>query len=503
MRSLTLTWVFVLTSLLAGCATDRSYRAVLLDQENPDRYDVIEDGTGRYISGNPIFIGKDTQFSIRMNAVSPGWISQRFAPSSALKREDSASTDSTSAMRDHFKSKELWILTRIKSVSPADILETRSKQYFKASNVKFQTEAFALIPLDEAERVVFSHLSDSAYRITIEVFEIDSFRLKQEIAMAGQNPGVSQVLLDAAGTVTNILGAAVGDHVVSRLKSLADQPFAMERMLLEIGATREFSGEILVQRDTRAFSELYPGESFMSQNYFLVDWIKSGGATPPDGLTLLSEVNHRREILEFRKACLVTGADADACKGLANESLSFVEIQVDESPQDLDVKPEQLTREGLEDKRIELAAEVLPMRDRIRELLFTAAGAPEANSAVNSNADSAAAASSTGSTAFVALTPRIAPDVVGVDAQGAWQGIESLNQAESNLGDHADAMLALSDHIDSISRLMRGTANNQIFEVQSVLAAGRQKLQEYRQIDQLASSDNLSSLRAHLLRPLD
>jgi hypothetical protein len=57
-------------------------------------------------------------------------------------------------------------------------MELKLNRYFKASNVQFGSTAFSLMNLDKAERIIFTHMADTAYTITFEIFEIDGFEIK-------------------------------------------------------------------------------------------------------------------------------------------------------------------------------------------------------------------------------------------------------------------------------------------------------------------------------------
>lgn len=485
------TYIIVAISFLASCTTDNSYRAVLLDQSDPkstERYDSIYDAQGRYISGNPINIGNDTRFSIVIDAISPGWLLQQSAARKILQSNESSNQPSVLAPRDHFKDKELWVLTKISSVSSADIMETQSKQYFKASNVKFETEAFSLIPLDEAEKVIFTHLSDSAYRISFEVFEIDGFEIKQEIQRAGQNPGISQILIDGFNTTKNILGATLGDYVTSRLKEAVGQPGALERLLLELGATREFSGQVMVHRSDKPYSELYDGP-YNSRNFFLVDWFKSGKATPPKESILADETNHLISLEEYRNACVVNTAqsETDTCMSISDSKLSYVQFRVDESPSNFAFTSEQLSDIALEQSRMELVETITTTRNDIRALLFDTEDGTQ--------------------NAYDSLTDLLQRASASPSISTNWARLADLEQVGNGIADHVAAMLAISNQLNSVSLLGELTedeaVSNNLSAVHAKLSIVKPRLIEFQKLTELMSFEQRADLRRHILRPLD
>lgn len=212
-------------------------------------------------SGNPVYIHNNTKFSVRIDEINPGWIyrvqpSQQLEsssghPNSRMRRPSSSKTKHPISQEqfDHFRGHELWLLTTISSVNVNDPLETKSKRYFKATNVKFDSQSYSILPLDSDEKYVFTHESDSSYRITFQLFKVDQFALKKELAKIGQNPGVVGTGKALFDTLKNTAGALVGDVLQSVWEEKASEGLALERFLLSIQATVEFHGELIVLRE--------------------------------------------------------------------------------------------------------------------------------------------------------------------------------------------------------------------------------------------------------------
>lgn len=203
--------------------------------------------------GNPIFIHNDTKFSIRIDEIGAGWL-YREPPKDSFKNVEDFNFQKidgdpiSKAEFDHFRGRELWILTTISSLNPNDPLETKSKRYFKATNVKFDAQSYALVPLDSDERFIFTHESDMSYRIKIQLYSINNFELKKELAKIAKNPGVIGIGKALVTTLKNTVGAVAGDVIESTLNDKAGEGLALERFLLSVDAVEEFSGEALVLR---------------------------------------------------------------------------------------------------------------------------------------------------------------------------------------------------------------------------------------------------------------
>jgi len=217
---------------------------------------------GSLISGNPIFIHSNTKFSVRINEVNTGWIF-RDSPKDQHANQNYKSTIANSTKSyngdannpiskrhfDHLRGHELWLLTTISSLNVNDPLETKSKRYFKATNVKIDSQSYSLIPFDQDEKYIFTHESDSSYRIKFQLYKVDGLALKKELAKISRNPGLVGVGEAVLATLKNTAGAVAGDLITSIWEEKSAEPLALERFLLSINATEELYGEVTILRN--------------------------------------------------------------------------------------------------------------------------------------------------------------------------------------------------------------------------------------------------------------
>lgn len=208
-------------------------------------------------SGNPIYVDNNSVFEIRIDEIMPGWIHQGVIQNMPLEKHNETSectednndgkpcyyTSWTDEIADQLYGKELWIVSKIESISNNDILERNSKVYFNATNVKLNSFSFKPIPLDVDELNLFSHSSDSAYRLTIKVYEVQGFSIKKEALKAyDSNPGISGLLVSGWEVIKNTVGALAGELIENQWKTKSKEDQFIERLLLENGAEIEFQG---------------------------------------------------------------------------------------------------------------------------------------------------------------------------------------------------------------------------------------------------------------------
>jgi hypothetical protein len=249
--------VILASLLVSSCASylQNSTKAVLFKapekpQTGLQRYQMQTDKQGYFFGSNPVFISSDSKFSIRINAVHPSWIAPPNRPLGAEGVSSISQDDGLSqSIFEHIRGKELRLLTTVEALDTSDPLETNSKRYFKATNVKFDAQSYMLVPLDSSERYVFTHESDTSYRVKFQLFEVDNLGLKKALVRVSRNPGIAGVLEDIFKTATNTLGALAGDIVTEEFQRVRTEELALERLLMQSGASEEFHGTILVLRD--------------------------------------------------------------------------------------------------------------------------------------------------------------------------------------------------------------------------------------------------------------
>lgn len=206
--------------------------------------------------GNPVFIHNNTKFSIRLDEIGAGWLYRELGTAESRQAHQNENfylpnVDRHPISRNdfhHFRGRELWLLATISSLNSNDPLETKSKRYFKASNVKFDAQSYALLPLDADEKFIFTHESDMSYRVKLQLYSINNFELKKELAKISKNPGLIGVGEAILSTLKNTVGSIAGDLIESTWNDKIDEGLALERFLLSIDAIEEFNGEILVLR---------------------------------------------------------------------------------------------------------------------------------------------------------------------------------------------------------------------------------------------------------------
>ncbi|AOT06984.1 hypothetical protein [Pseudoalteromonas luteoviolacea] len=281
--------LIVICCFLFGCShTNHSIQATLYKETSTDSdtYDFIQ------FSGNPIFVDSNSVFEVRIEEIMPGWIHQGVVQNAPLEQhnqnpdcDDSDDSDDSDDgpcfynswddnIADQLYGKELWIVSKIESINKNDILERNSKVYFNATNVKLNSFSFKPIPLDIEELNLFSHSSDSAYRLTIKVYEVQGFNIKKEALKAyDNNPGISGLLISGWEVIKNTFGALVGEVIENQWKERKEEEQFIERLLLENGAVIEFQGVMQILRKKDELRKTGPVGKI--EQYLLYDPYKS------------------------------------------------------------------------------------------------------------------------------------------------------------------------------------------------------------------------------------
>lgn len=259
--------IFLLSSVctIGGCASNvDSSRAFLYEEQPcvekcdvsddltiPESFSLVKDVNNLVFSSNPIHIAENSKFSIDFQRINPGWIhsgKKRKKEKSRSLEEVVATSKITSTEENHLKGKEMWILTTIRSLDVTDPLESNSKIYYKASSIKLDAESFTNIPIDISESRVFTHSSDSSYRLDVRLLEVDNIKIKQELKRFQGSGGFEGILMAFYKTAKKLTGAIAGNFIDTRLTQAASQPLAFERLLLNAGSTVEFQASVIISR---------------------------------------------------------------------------------------------------------------------------------------------------------------------------------------------------------------------------------------------------------------
>jgi hypothetical protein len=244
---------------LGGCAT-RHYSELLLykcDSDDCKQQSVRDD---LVYGSNPVFIRRDAKFTVELSEVSPGWIHQK----TVADAPDADSSDIKRRESQHLRGKELWLVTRVVALKADSPLELEGKGYYKISNIKLGSGSFAAVPLDSAEQLLFSHKADTAYRMTVRVYEVDAFEIKRTLGRTYRdNPGLWGLASAAWSTFKSTVGSLVGDTAASLAKNAldlnaVDDPLLMEAILLQSGATIELSGTLHLYTEKWPDGEVVP-----------------------------------------------------------------------------------------------------------------------------------------------------------------------------------------------------------------------------------------------------
>lgn len=266
--------------MFAGCAKYHATSASLLvvkRDKTETKTDYIKEknlisNDELYVGNNPIYLHGDTVFSVELKQVYPGWVHQN-ANNTRVAPEDS--TWKRSAARQ-LKNRDLWVLVSIQSLSNQDPLELKTKKYFTASNVKLESESFALIPLDEKESIVFTHIVDGSYRMNIKVYEIKAFELKQALLWLKQeNPGIVDVVQTGVDALGGTVKSLLGHTLFKWLEQKNEEPLFFERILMELGGVIQFHATVLFLKNNQMAEFKGLKLEVDTKQYYLYDYYKS------------------------------------------------------------------------------------------------------------------------------------------------------------------------------------------------------------------------------------
>jgi hypothetical protein len=247
-----------------GCSTNHFSEAILYKKTTGSTYGVPKTGN------NPVYVDSKSVFQLEIEYLQPGWIHNG---ESMPTLDDDSYIGFKKNITRHLYGKELWLLTKIESLSSEDVLERNSKTYYKTTNIKLNSESYAKVALDQSEKVIFSHEADSQYRITFKLYEVDGFDIKKAAVKAyDDSPGLAGIFLTIGQTITSTLGSLAGSIVTDLWKSANEEQLFVERLLLENDATLEFQGALHVLREDGILNASTP---MKNTEYVLYDKFKS------------------------------------------------------------------------------------------------------------------------------------------------------------------------------------------------------------------------------------
>ncbi len=283
--------------IASGCAKTHSFRTFLLEEDkplNPGKFKMVKNDNNIFLFGNPIEILGDSKFGIKILEIRPGWIHQDKKIKMPKQDKEKWGKNAT----EHIISKELWLITHITSLDNSDVLEINNKNYYHATNVKFDIGSYGTILLSDEEKYVFIHDADSSYRISFRLYEVDQFAFKRQLMKVIKDPGVSGVVWASYETFKNTASSFIGQPAVAAFNGLIDnvkeqseKEMLLERLLLQASSVIEFQGSVVFQKAEDNFSDkrgtkvgtAIPGvsykvpieEVFQSREFMLYDFQKS------------------------------------------------------------------------------------------------------------------------------------------------------------------------------------------------------------------------------------
>lgn len=313
---------------LSGCMTKKHYSdAVLYEPKPSDANQMIYVASD--MSSNPIYVTKNSSFKLEIDYIRPGWMHQ----GKAFKAPNLESKDWGRKKVNHFYGKELWLLTKIESLSSNDVFERDSKIYYKFTNVKLNSASFLKVALDSDEKTVFAHTADGSYRVTMRLYEVDGFRMKQFILNAyDENPGLFDIIKGGGEMILSTLNSAVGSQASSFISGLlgysVKDKSAIERILMKNNATIEMSATFHILRSADGKTE--PGK-ISSKNFILYDKLKS----EPDKYSVdnMGEYSQRLDAMhaaELNIDRVPSCRDKKVVAGCVFDTRSFIKLKLTE-----------------------------------------------------------------------------------------------------------------------------------------------------------------------------
>ncbi|KJU85295.1 hypothetical protein MBAV_002513 [Candidatus Magnetobacterium bavaricum] len=269
----------VLLAFLSGCATYHSYESFLYkkdDVNDPElackaacelsptgckadpvcaerRYVPVSNDYQHNESSNPIYVHADSNFTINITEIRPGWMhegSNYTDPNT--ENYNSWTEDRTRAMID----KDLWLIVKVSSLDNSDPLESNSKKYYHATNVKLNSASYWAVPLSDTERIVFKHDADSDYRVTFTLYSVSDFEFKQVMNKMIQDSGLATSAIKAIKAYLKGLVGITLDSFEKEIDSEIKDHMLIERVLLEANSVAELKGSFVVLRTDKLVSDL-------------------------------------------------------------------------------------------------------------------------------------------------------------------------------------------------------------------------------------------------------
>jgi hypothetical protein len=235
------------------------------------------DPPGLPAGANPVYIGTDTTFEVRIEQIRPGWVHQGERPAAPDLAKESWARSTV----DQLRGKELWLLTAIRSQDPEDPFGLSSKTYVSSTNIKMDSGSFGIVPLSEAERRVFRHDADMPYLVDFRLYEVDKIALKRELARVNRTEkGLGDMLLSVLGHLKGTLGSLVGERVTAMVKKASEEPLYFERLLLQAGGSLELQGSVLFAPTDAAKTRVENRKEKscpLTRHFVLYDFYKSEG----------------------------------------------------------------------------------------------------------------------------------------------------------------------------------------------------------------------------------
>ncbi|MBF0462951.1 MAG: hypothetical protein HQL87_16400 [Magnetococcales bacterium] len=233
-------------------------------QSDQVTYKITTDDQDRFLGGNPVYISSKSIYEIKLLELRAGFMRKhgfrqdnpRFTPPGA---DDSSWTLN---QEEFLKGRELWLLTKATKLQKDDPLFVNRS--FTMSSVKMDMSPFAGVPFSNNESVLFKTDDTSDYKIEVILYEVDGASYKETLAKMYKNGGISGLLTWGKQTAQGLWNGIVwaGSYDTS------EEMHFVERLLLETGASKEFTGTFhLLRKD--ADSKPLKGD------YLLYDIVKS------------------------------------------------------------------------------------------------------------------------------------------------------------------------------------------------------------------------------------
>ena len=276
MRARTLLAALVVALAGSGCVSHQYTDAILFEKTSDTEFTPVgvEVVDGLY-SNNPIFIAKNAKFSVEIDHIVTSWIHQHLSDSVPdLEPSSVRERGIARAAREHLLGRKLWLLVTITSLPPNDSLETSSNQYFKATSIKYNVASQSFLPLDLGEIEIFTHDADDSYRITFQLYDVKDIEFKKAMGELRNEPGFTDFVIGVGKTLGTAVGGLAGSAITRRWSEYAEEPLALERVLLRAGADEEFRGSITLYRKDD-FESMYPGWLALEHEYVLADIFES------------------------------------------------------------------------------------------------------------------------------------------------------------------------------------------------------------------------------------